>query len=156
VGLPAEQACRPGLPEAIEARELVEPAIARLAAQRRTEADLRRMRVAVAGMREWTCDAVRFAEFDEALHAALCAAARNAILAGTLVALGEPIREMIQLFVRIAAARGELGELAESHARLVETLERGDGEAAAGVVVEMLALLRRVADLPPGAVAAGR
>lgn len=147
---------RPSLPEAIEARELVELAVARLAATRRTEADLRRMRVAVAGMREWTCDPARFAQFDEALHSCLCAAARNEVLASTLAALGDRIREMIALFVRLAAARGELDELAESHARLVETVDRRDAAAAAGVIAEMMALLRHAADVPPGPVAAAR
>ncbi len=137
---------RDGLLEAIEAREVIERAIVRLAALRRTEADLERLRASLGGMRTCLSDAEAFAEFDFALHVALSDAARNHLLAGTLAGLHELVREMIALFTRTAVREGRMGALLESHTQLVDTVERQEPDEAARIISEMMALLRLEAD----------
>ncbi|TFH20721.1 MAG: FadR family transcriptional regulator [Myxococcales bacterium] len=73
--------------EAVEARQVIELAIVRLAAVRRTEADLERLRALLDGMRECRNRPAAFAEFDFALHVALSKAARNTLLASSLSTL---------------------------------------------------------------------
>ena len=130
------------LAEAIEAREVIERAIVRLAALRRTEADLERLRVSLDGMRRCRQNPEAFSEFDFALHMALSDAARNHLLAGTLSTLHELVREMIALFTRTAAAEDRMDALVDSHAGLVDAVERQDADEAARIISEMMALLR--------------
>lgn len=133
---------REGLGEAIEAREVIERAIVRLAALRRTEADLERLRASLAGMRECRDDPEAFSEFDFALHVALSDAARNHLLAATLSSLHELVREMIALFARTALTERRMDALIESHARLVDAVERQDADQASRIIADMMALLR--------------
>ena len=137
---------RDGLVEAIEAREVIERAIVRLAALRRTEADLERLRASLAGMRECREDPEAFSEFDFALHVALSDAARNQLLAGTLSTLHELVREMIALFASTAVTEQRMDALIDSHARLVDAVERQDADEAAHIIADMMALLRIEAD----------
>lgn len=76
-----------------EAREVIEQAIVRLAALRRTESDLERLRDLLAGMRECRDEPEAFSELDFALHVALSDAARNPLVAGTLSSPHELVRE---------------------------------------------------------------
>lgn len=130
------------LREAIEAREVIERAIVRLAALRRTEGDLERLRASLAGMRDCLDEPESFSEFDFALHVALSDAARNHLLAGTLSTLHELVREMIALFTRTAVAESRMDALVESHARLVDAVERQDADGAARIISDMMAVLR--------------
>lgn len=131
-----------GLGEAIEAREVIEHAIVRLAALRRTEGDLRRLRASLEGMRAYRDDAESFSQHDFALHAALADAARNQLLAATLSNLRELMREMIALYARTAVAEGKTEPLIESHARLVDAVDRQDADEASRTIADMMALLR--------------
>jgi DNA-binding FadR family transcriptional regulator len=144
---------REGLLEAIEAREVVEGAIARLAALRRTEADLARLAETVAGMRETADDPEAFAECDFAFHLALSAAARNEVLAGTLAALHGLVREMIALFTAAALKDGRMPALVEAHADLADAVARSHADEANRIMTEMMERLRAEA---AGAATAGR
>ena len=128
--------------EAIEAREVIELAIVRLAALRRTDEDLERLYSSLAGMSESHEDPEAFAEFDLALHVALAVAARNRLLAGTFSTLQEPVCEMIRLFSRAAARDNRTDALVESHAQLVNAVERQDPDEAARIMSEMMGTLR--------------
>jgi DNA-binding FadR family transcriptional regulator len=131
-----------GLTEAIEAREVIERAIVRLAALRRTEADLERLRASLEGMRGCREDPEAFSEFDFALHIALSDAARNHLLAGTLSTLHELVREMIALFASTAVTEQRMDALIDSHAGLVDAVERQDADEASRIIADMMALLR--------------
>ena len=138
--------------EAIEAREVIELAIVRLAALRRTEEDLERLRTSLAGMSESHEDPDVFSEFDLALHVALADAARNRLLAGTFSSLREPVCEMIRSFSRTAARENRTDALVESHVQLVDAVERRDADGAARIISEMMAILRIEAGRPQGPV----
>ncbi len=138
--------------EAIEAREVIEQAIVRLAALRRTEEDLERLHGSLAGMSESHEDPGAFAEFDLALHVALADAARNRLLAGTFSTLHEPVCEMITLFSRAAARENRTDALVESHTQLVDAVERQNADDAARIISEMMDTLRIEAGKRPGPV----
>lgn len=128
--------------EAVEAREVIELAIVRLAAVRRTGADLERLRALLEGMRQCRDEPVAFAEFDFALHVTLSDAACNTLLASSLSALHEGMREMIARFARTAVAENRMDALVDSHVRLVEAVGRRDADEAALIVSGMMLLLR--------------
>ncbi len=130
------------LGEAIEARAVMERATVRLAAERRTEDDLRRLRRALAGMVNCIDDPEAFAEYDLALHEGIADAARNCLLAGALADLRGLVREMIAIFVRSAESEKTMPELFAAHADLVDALERRDGDEAARIITSMMVRLR--------------
>lgn len=130
------------LAEAIEARTVVERAIVRLAAYRRTEADLRRLSDALALMEAAGDDREAFNQGDFAFHVALSEAAHNGLLAGTLAGLHGPLRQMIELFSDAAFRGGRVDDLVEAHARLADAVSRQDADAAPAIVTEMMNRLR--------------
>ena len=103
--------------EVIEARQVIELAVVRLAALRRTEAELQRLHWLVLGMRESRDMPVAFAEFDFALHVTLSNAARNSLLAARLGAFHEAMREMMKGFATMAKTENRMDALVESHVR---------------------------------------
>lgn len=128
--------------ELIEARQVIELAIVRFAALRRTDADLQRLRALVLCMRHSQEEPVAFAEFDFVFHLTLSSAARNALLAARLAAFHPAMRQMMNGFASRARAEGSMSLLVESHAQLVEAIAARDCHEAAHIFSEMMALLR--------------
>lgn len=139
---PAGASAGPGLWEAIEAREVLEQSLARLAAYRRTEQDRVRLDEAVARMRAAGDDPDAFNAGDFAFHVVLSQAAHNDLLAGRLAALHHEVQEMIALFTAAAFRDGNVSALVEAHERLAEAVGRGDADEAPQIVSEMMASLR--------------
>ncbi len=128
--------------EVIEARQVIEVAIVRFAALRRSEVDVARLRSLVLGMRQSQTEPVAFAEFDFALHLTLSRAADNALLAARLAAFHPAMREMMIGFASRAMAEGRIEALVESHAQLVEAIRERDCHEATRVFSDMMAALR--------------
>ncbi|MCY7302107.1 MAG: FCD domain-containing protein [Thermoleophilia bacterium] len=128
--------------EVIEARQVIEVAIVRFAALRRSEVDVARLRSLVLGMRQSKTEPVAFAEFDFALHLTLSRAADNALLAARLVAFHPAMQEMMNGFASRAMAEGRIEALVESHAQLVEAIRERDCHEATRVFSDMMAALR--------------
>ena len=137
-----EPAGTDGLLEAIEARDVIERAIAGLAAKRRTDGDLRRLEEALDGMRRTVADAKSFADHDFAFHLVLSDAARNQMLAGTLTALHGLVRKMIALYTEAAVADGRIDALVEAHAELAGAVAGGRAQDAERIMGEMLLRLQ--------------
>ncbi|MEV6930210.1 FCD domain-containing protein [Dactylosporangium sp. NPDC051485] len=122
--------------ELFEARLLLEPALAALAAQRAGAADVAAMRAALDGP-----DPVAA---DTELHRLIAGAAGNALLATmlqTLATLGAQSRRLT------AAAPGVLPRTASEHAAIVGAIERGDADGARAA---MAAHLERIAAVARG------
>lgn len=112
----------------VDARQHLEVTIARLAAQRRDDDDLRRMKDALSPMRNSDNDA--FIEGDIAFHMAIVTAAKNGVLYDVL----NSIRSLLRVWIRRAVA--EAGETATPYAEHVPIFEairdgRADDAAAA-------------------------
>ncbi|MFI2645710.1 FadR/GntR family transcriptional regulator [Streptomyces sp. NPDC018610] len=116
-----------------EVRLLVEVGAARLAAGRRTEADVTALREALARRRAaGSADDAEFVEADIALHEAVVAAAHNPVLTGLFTEFVPVLKQQLLALVELLDLRADdphHGE--EGHAVLVNTVVAGDAEAAA-------------------------
>ncbi|PTR12878.1 MULTISPECIES: FadR/GntR family transcriptional regulator [unclassified Novosphingobium] len=120
-----------------ELRAVVEPAAARLAAQRRDKADLKAIRDALSAMRRHTLtnDAGRAADRD--FHDAVLRASHNA----ALMVLSASIGAAVHWTTRFKQRSRELPRNPiPDHARVYDAIAEGDGEAASqamGVLVQL-------------------
>ncbi|KUL39342.1 GntR family transcriptional regulator [Streptomyces sp. NRRL F-4489] len=119
-----------------EVRMLIEVQAARLAAQRRTEADLSAMRAALEARRAAAAgDDPAFVDADIALHAAVVAGAHNPVLTDLFVEFTPALREgLIDLLALLDLRTHEPNHGDEGHAALVAAIERGDADAASGAL----------------------
>ena len=115
----------------MEARTVVELGVARLAAQRRTDDDVERMRETVAGMQAGhdSGDLPAYTAADRSFHEVLLLTARNPFLA----ALFEPIRTLVEQVRVTTACEITMREKAiAAHTRILEAVAAGDERAATG------------------------
>ncbi|MGW2331730.1 FadR/GntR family transcriptional regulator [Streptomyces sp. NPDC001700] len=112
-----------------ELRSALETKAAQLAAERRTEQDVKQIDAQLDRReRAWESgDADAFVEADATLHMAIVAAAHNDVLAALYADLGSVVRD----FLRADVAGGLSPEAYVDHARLVEAIRERDGERAA-------------------------
>jgi GntR family transcriptional regulator, transcriptional repressor for pyruvate dehydrogenase complex len=116
--------------EVYEVRQALEVQAARLAAERRTDADIASIRECLAGRERARARAKdsAFVEADLAFHRCVVAAAHNALLAEMFDSFAAALREAL---AAIVSDRG-LGDVGAdpAHARLAEAIEAGDPAAA--------------------------
>ncbi|MFE9464017.1 FadR/GntR family transcriptional regulator [Streptomyces virginiae] len=112
-----------------ELRSTLESSAARLAAERRTERDLGQLDALLARREEaWAGgDAEVFVAADVSLHMAVVTASHNDVLIELYADLGELVADWL---------RADVGTVLDpaahlDHARLIEAIRRGDGDAAA-------------------------
>ena len=112
-----------------ELRSALETKAAQLAAERRTEQDVKQIDAQLDRReRAWESgDADAFVEADATLHMAIVAAAHNDVLEALYADLGSVVRD----FLRADVADGLSPEAHVDHARLVEAIRQRDGERAA-------------------------
>ncbi|TJZ73322.1 FadR/GntR family transcriptional regulator [Chitiniphilus eburneus] len=116
--------------EHLEARALLEMTAARLAAVRRTDADLAALRAALAQRGELAeyADPAEFARHDLVFHRATIAAAHNAVLTALYDFFSDAIREgVINSVLDETLSDPDLA----SHVAVYDAIAAGDGEAAA-------------------------
>lgn len=111
-----------------EVRATLETSGARLAAQRRTDADVKQLET-LLNRREaaWNSgSAPDFVEADASLHLGIVAASHNEVLTAVYADLGDVMRA----FLRLDVGEELHPEDHMDHARLVEAIRAGDPEAA--------------------------
>jgi len=111
----------------MEVREALEVQIARLAAARRTEADLDALRDAVSTMEQAGEDGDDPSASDEQFHAALAEAAGNAMLVDLMRQIAEPIGLTRRASL---ARRGQVNRSSAGHRRIIDAVAAGDEDAA--------------------------
>jgi DNA-binding FadR family transcriptional regulator len=116
--------------DVIELRGSLESTAARLAAARRTAADLRRLDTLLRRRdRAWAGgDRDAFVDADAAFHLAVVSAARNEVLLALYADLGQVIRD--SLLAHVGQRLEPTTDLLD-HARLVEAIRAGDADRAA-------------------------
>jgi GntR family transcriptional regulator, transcriptional repressor for pyruvate dehydrogenase complex len=120
-----------GLHDAVELRRMLEPQIAKLAAQRHTEADLTVLRDILARMEATLGDIPRWIEADLAFHAHVAAMSHNALVVLQLKGLEPVVREMMGRFnARAARTKADWRETYRRHLRIAEAIALGGPEAA--------------------------
>lgn len=133
------------LAELLEARDLMEVPATRLAASRRTEAQLARLRATIPE----TDDPADVVDLNRRFHHVLLELAGNRLL----TVLTEPMFRAVQTrFVRNTAILAMRAEITADHVAIVEAVEAGDAERAGHEMAGHLRRLRsayRTADGPP-------
>jgi GntR family transcriptional repressor for pyruvate dehydrogenase complex len=110
-----------------EARRLVEPEMARLAAERRTESDLREMEQALADHEQAIADGASAVEPSVRFHVAIAEAAQNEWLAGFAHSFQQPLTERGPLLEAVPGFRA--WEI-EQHRSVFGPIKAGDPEGA--------------------------
>ena len=123
----------------LEARRVIEVAIAEMAAERRTEDHLQRARAAIASMQEsHDCgDVPRFVEADLAFHEVLFEAADNAFLEALVQPLASVIRELREETSSVSETREHAIDF---HGRILRRVADRDAERAREDMREHLVL----------------
>ncbi|MFJ8621413.1 FadR/GntR family transcriptional regulator [Kitasatospora sp. NPDC093550] len=135
---------RAELAHVYEVRTMVEVQAARLAATRRTEADLAALDAALAARRAaGDADDTAFVDADIALHTAVVAAAHNPVLNDLFAQFAPVLRERLVTLVGLFDIRAEdPNQGYDSHAALVRAVHDGDEEAAGRVLAAELEATR--------------
>jgi DNA-binding FadR family transcriptional regulator len=112
--------------ELIEARQLIEAQILRLAAKRRTEKDLARLTEIVGRMTEARCEAYAFLAADLEFHIALADASHNRVLNRAMQAIRGPLtRVQANRAIADVERDGNLDRPIADHREIVEALAQG-------------------------------
>ncbi|MFI6936175.1 FadR/GntR family transcriptional regulator [Streptomyces sp. NPDC050287] len=122
------------LDDLAEVRAIVEPAGARLAAARRTDADLAAIRLALDAMAAAGADADAMVEADLAFHRALLEAAHNELLSRMEVVIEAGLR----IRDRIVHGAQHFSDSVPVHRELLRAIEAGDPDAAVSAVESLL------------------
>ncbi|MEU5212790.1 FCD domain-containing protein [Streptomyces sp. NPDC020742] len=140
---------RAAVADVYEVRAMVELQAARLAAVRRTDADVAALRSALEGRRTAaaTGDDAAFVDADIALHAAAVDAAHNSVLTDLFREFAPALRQGLIDLVELLGLRDEDPQHGDArHAALVEAVAAGDGDAASRTLEEEFeATLRQLA-----------
>lgn len=125
--------------ELLEARRLVESYLVQRVARHATPEQKARLRELLADMKRAVSDPEAYLEADIAFHQGLADMAGNRVLARMMRAIRAPMkRQLYESNLRHMARRGNMMESYVSHERLVEGVERGDGEYAVKCLNEMV------------------
>jgi GntR family transcriptional repressor for pyruvate dehydrogenase complex len=128
--------------EVLEAREHIEILLAGLAASRRTDADIARLRQLIEEMRRSGGDADQYVSLDIAFHLAIADAARNELIAGILRNLQSLLHAWAS---RVIHAAGETETSLAVHIPILEAIEAGDADGAqAAMTAHMQRATRRL------------
>lgn len=123
----------------VEARCHLEEIIAKLAAVRRSDADVEELRRLLAEMQSSQADRDRFVTADMAFHAKLAEASGN----GTLQRMMAGITTLLQVWIRRVMRQADsYAPTLEEHGRLFAAIEAGDESAAAVAAAAHMARAR--------------
>lgn len=112
----------------VEARAYIEVALAELAANRRSSADIERMEGFLGAMGRPGVSGAEFNEADLAFHLAIGEASGNTVLFGTIAS----IRTLLQVWItRVTAASSSTQQSFEQHVPIFEAIRASDPAAAA-------------------------
>ncbi len=115
----------------VEVRRALEAEVAGLAAQRRTQADLKRIRKSITLLDQSVQAGGDGVDEDVQYHRAIADAARNPFLIGTLEYLGQFLRGATRVTRANEARRADFArQVRDEHEMIVRAIEAGDATAA--------------------------
>jgi GntR family transcriptional regulator, transcriptional repressor for pyruvate dehydrogenase complex len=115
----------------VEVRRALEAEVAALAAQRRTAADVKRIKQSIAALAKATLAGADGVDEDVRYHRAIADAARNPFLIGTLEYLGQFQRGATRVTRANEARRADFArQVREEHEAIAHAIEAGDAAAA--------------------------
>ena len=120
-----------GIVEAVELRRMLEPPIARLAAQRRTKEDLVVLDTLLAQMADAAGDNARWVEADLGFHEHIARMTKNRLIALQMAGLAPVVRDVMQRFnARNSKNPRDWDGPLQRHARVADALRAGDADQA--------------------------
>jgi DNA-binding FadR family transcriptional regulator len=114
----------------LEARESIEPQLARLAARNRSEEDLQRLEQIQARFEDSAVSLDEWAHINVDWHLAIATASRNELLTGVWKAVSSLMHEASAIDVPYNSAEVRR-TVCHAHRRILDAIASGDGEAAA-------------------------
>ena len=123
-----------------ELRAVVEPAIARLAAERRDKDDIREMKKALAEMRRHTLATETGRAADRAFHETLLRAARNEVMMSLAASIGSAVNWTTVFKQR---SRALPRDPVPDHVRVFDAVVAGDGDMAAQAMQALIDLAHK-------------
>lgn len=130
-------------PEAFEARLIIEPQIAALAAHRATPAQIDEMRRCLDRMKE-IHDFDQWAVWDERLHRLVAKAAANKLLLAVYDTIRESAPSGMRNIINRAFSSTTRDESNEEHRRYIEAIANHDAESAASHMRTHLQAVRQI------------
>ncbi|WP_442904305.1 FadR/GntR family transcriptional regulator [Glutamicibacter sp.] len=130
------------LPEIVEARSTLEVKLASLAAERRTEDDIKRINEALEVMAQEIADGDRGEKGDELFHEAITGAAKSSVLQKLMTFISEMV---LETRLESLGQPGRPERSLESHRKITEAIIAGDSRAAATAMQEHIELVSDVA-----------
>jgi GntR family transcriptional regulator, transcriptional repressor for pyruvate dehydrogenase complex len=120
-----------GMYDAVELRRMLEPPVARLAAERRTSADLDELATIVARLKAGIGDVPAWIEADLAFHRHIGTMTHNSLVSLQMRGLEPLVREMMGRFnARASRTRADWRATLDCHLRIAKAIEEGDPAAA--------------------------
>jgi DNA-binding FadR family transcriptional regulator len=123
-----------------ELRAVVEPAIARMAAERRDKADIRLMKKALTDMRRHTLATDEGRAADREFHESMLRAARNEVMMSLAASIGSAIN-WTTIFKQRSRALPR--DPVPDHVRVFDAIVEGDGEKAARAMQALIDLAHK-------------
>jgi len=130
------------LPDIVEARSTLEVKLASLAAERRTDDDLKRINHALEVMAQEIADGDRGEKGDELFHEAITGAAKSSVLQKLMTFISEMV---LETRLESLGQPGRPERSLESHRKITEAIAAGDPKAAAAAMQEHIELVSDVA-----------
>jgi GntR family transcriptional repressor for pyruvate dehydrogenase complex len=122
---------RQAVVQMVEVRRALEAEVAALAAQRRTQADLKRIRKSITLLDQAVQAGGDGVDEDVQYHRAIAEAARNPFLISTLEYLGQFLHGATRVTRANEARRADFArQVLDEHALIVQAIEAGDADAA--------------------------
>lgn len=130
----------------LEVRQGVEVAAARFAAERRTEADIRKLERLCADMEAAISDVDRFVDLDFAFHLAIAEATDNALYVYIVQPLRLTIKDSIAVGRLRQSSRADLERIQDCHRAIQKAIADGDSDAAARAMTRHFEIAARAID----------
>jgi len=130
------------LPDIVEARSTLEVKLASLAAERRTDDDLKRINHALEVMAQEIAAGDRGEKGDELFHEAITGAAKSSVLQKLMAFIAEMV---LETRLESLGQPGRPERSLESHRKITEAIAAGDPQAAAEAMQEHIELVSDVA-----------
>jgi GntR family transcriptional repressor for pyruvate dehydrogenase complex len=123
-----------------EVRSMLEPHMARLAAARATDDDLRAMQAVVEAQEEEVASGVLSRKFDMEFHRAVAGACHNPVLTIVVTAINDAIREAIY---RSRLTREMRQQVVQYHREVLEAISQRDEDLAGRLMEEHVVAVER-------------
>lgn len=122
--------------EIMEIRQPLEVQSAFLAAQRRTDKDIKALKKTIRAMRKEIHNIAAFAELDVQLHKQIAAASQNKMMVHLISSIRDSLRDAIIEGLRRRNVKKELARVQEIHERIIDEISQGDAEGAAKAMAD--------------------